>query len=98
MNEKLISIYLQNGEITISDLYQFSKISLKKKRFKKKFNKHYYKYVSDDIYNNYIGFLITKSLTKTVSKMCDFDLDVISMDDPKPKIDLVYIDYQYKNE
>ena len=40
---------------TKDDLRKFSKIRLKKKRAKKKFDKYWYRYISDEIYAEFMG-------------------------------------------
>ena len=54
---------LSKGEdISITDLYQFSKIKLKRSRMRKKFNKYYDKYVSKEIKDTYWGIVFARPL------------------------------------
>lgn len=100
MNNKLTSVWLgklQNKQnISVKDLYQFSKISLKRKRFRKKFDKNYDRYVSKEIYDTYMGCVIAHPLASTFGKMIDLPTLEPINDLELPKIDLVYLDYQYK--
>lgn len=87
---------LQKGEnINITDLYVFSKIKLKRNRMRKKFNKHYERYVSNEIMETYWSILFTSPLINTFKKQMDFKLDIKSMNDI-PNIKLIYPDFKYK--
>lgn len=98
MNEKLNQKWInkiQVGEnINITDLYEFSKVNLKRSRMRKKFNKHYYKYISNKIAETYMGICVASPLVNGFKKMMDFDLKIEPMLElPKGKI--IYMNYQY---
>ena len=67
MNTKLTNKFLNklqhNETLSISDLYKFSNISLKRKRNRKKFNKHYSRYISQDVIETYRGNCISLYVT-----------------------------------
>lgn len=58
--------YLPNRP-SIKDLYCFSKINLKKKRARKKFEKNYRRYVSKKIYNEYISKIICVPIMRSLN-------------------------------
>lgn len=87
---------IQNGEtINITDLYEFSKIKLKRNRIRKKFHKYYERYISEEIKKTYWGILFSTPLVNNFKKQMDFKLDVEPIEGT-PKVELIYIDYQYK--
>jgi hypothetical protein len=54
---------ITKGEtINIADLYEFSKIKLKRSRMRKKFNKNYSRYVSNEIIETYWGICLSTPL------------------------------------
>lgn len=88
---------IQKGEtINITDLYEFSKIKLKRSRIRKKFHKYYERYVSEEIKKIYWDILFSTPLVNSFKKQMDFKLDIESMEGT-PKVELCYIDYQYKS-
>ena len=98
-NNKLTLIWfkkIQKGEtINITDLYKFSKIKLKRSRIRKKFQKYYERYVSEEIKKIYWDILFSTPIVNSFKKQMDFKLDIESMEGT-PKVELCYIDYQYK--
>lgn len=54
---------IQKGEtINITDLYEFSKVKLKRSRIRKKFHKYYERYVSEEIKKTYWDIFFSKPL------------------------------------
>lgn len=92
--EKIWLDKISNGDLTIgvSDLYQFSKIRLSKKRNRKKFNKKFYRYISDEISIGYLHCLMESSLLKSFKLP---DLDPILKEEGDPEPILYYFDYKY---
>jgi hypothetical protein len=87
---------IQKGEtINITDLYEFSKVKLKRSRIRKKFHKYYERYVSEEIKKTYWDILFSTPLVNSFKKQMDFKLLYI---EPMkgPKAELFYYDYQYK--
>jgi len=100
MNNKVTSIWFEKlrakQNISVKDLYQFSKISLKKSRIRKKFEKNCEAYVSKKVYDAYIGYVINQTLLSALGKTIDFsNVEPINR---LQKINLVFSDYQYNNE
>lgn len=97
-NNKLIQKWIektQRGEvINITDLYEFSNIKLKRSRMRKKFNKHYVKYVPKTIIETYWGICCSTPLVNSFKKYTDLDLNVESIG--STKITLTYPDFHYK--
>lgn len=88
---------LQKGEtINITDLYEFSKVKLKRNRMRKKFHKHHDRYVPEEIEQTYWGICFSNPLIGNFKKQLDFELDVIEPMEGIPTIELIYPDYQYK--
>lgn len=79
--EKLNQIWLdklsKNETINIKDLYQFSKINLKRKRFRKKFEKKYYKYISNELWDTYIGILLTIPIINSFKREINFEIPLV---------------------
>jgi len=79
--EKLHLIWFEKiktgDKIDATDLYQFSKISLKRKRVRKKFNKHFERYVSNKIYNTYFGILCASPLVSSFKTISDLNVEPI---------------------
>jgi hypothetical protein len=90
---------LQNNErLTISDLYPFSKINLKKRRNKKKFDKHYIRYVKKEIYQAYWGCLFAHPLVSSFKFPELRECNNIEPINDSPNVELVYLDYKYENK
>lgn len=88
---------LQKGDtISITDLYPFSRVRLKRSRMRKKFRKYYHRYISEEIQDTYWGILMSYPLVKTFKKQLEFNLDIVPMDDTLPKGELVYLDFNYQ--
>ena len=86
---------LVNGEeVNVSSLYRFSKINLKKKRNKKKFDKQYTRYISKDIFDIYIGLQLTKPIINSFKRMSEFNLNIEPIEN-SPKGEIIYLDYKY---
>lgn len=102
MNNKLQSVWFEKLQtrqnISVKDLYQFSKISLKRKRLRKKFEKNYVTYLSKEVYETYWGCLFAYPLISSFARIIDFPKIEPIDDDKLPKVNLVYLDYQYKKE
>lgn len=94
--EKLRNIWTSKlliGEtINIVDIYQFSKIRLKKKRSRKKFNKDYTRYVSEKIRLAYWGCLTSGVVYNTFKNISGFNLPDVEPMNGIPDIELVYLD------
>lgn len=87
---------LQNNEsVNVTDLYEYTKIKLKRKRIRKKFDKYYYKYISDEINKLYSTITFSNSVVNTFKAQFDIELDDIQSLNKIP-VELVYFDYQYK--
>ena len=52
---------------TKADLYKFSKIKLKKKRAKRKFEKYWYRYVSDKIYAEFMAKVVVAPIARPIN-------------------------------
>jgi hypothetical protein len=88
---------LQKGEtINITDLYEFSKVKLKRSRMRKKFNKYYDRYVSEEVKQTYWAIRFSTPLVGSFKKQLYFKLEDIKPMEGTPKIELIYSDYQYK--
>ena len=98
--KKLQAIWLdklqKEERISIKDLYQFSHIKLKKKRFRKKFDKNYGKYVSEEVYKAFWGILIAQLASIGTSSQLGFP--IVEPVEELPKGELFYLDYKYKEE
>lgn len=104
MHNKLTSKWfgkLQKGEtIGVSDLYEFSKVSLKRKRIRKKFDKKYHRYVSENIYEAYIGILFATPMIGSFQKILDFDIEIVPLTHSiggNPVGKLLYTDHIYED-
>lgn len=95
--EKLESIWisriLEEKTLRPTDLYPYSKIKLNKKRNKKKFNKHFLRYVSENIFEVYLSCIIATPIVGSFQNQIDFALEPISSD--TPNVELKYLDYNY---
>ena len=58
-------------------LFKFSKIRLRKKRFKKKFMKNYTKYVSDRVRSKYWSVIMSNTFAGIISKVNSLDITPI---------------------
>ena len=90
---------LQKGEtINITDLYEFSKVKLKRSRMCKKFHKYYDRYVSEEIKQTYWGICFSNPLVNSLKIYSDLGKDILRIEpmDETPKIELIYPDFQYK--
>lgn len=88
----------EKGEtFRFEDLYQFSKISLKKKRNRKKFSKDYHRYVSGHILSQYFGLNIFDTMNKIASQTIGLDLVAIEPSN-SPTIQLGYYDFKYQDK
>ena len=100
--DKLTQLWLerlsQNRGLEISDLYRYSKIRLKKKRNKKKFNKDYSQYVADTIRNIYWGSHISTPIANSFKRasdaICDLKVEPMNC----PKVELVYSNFKYEEK
>ena len=96
LDNKLTKLWLdkisKNENLTIEDLYIFSKIRLKSRRAKKKFNKDYERYISKEIKEIYWGCLIATPITKSFNKLSGFDLLKVEPMNKIPNIELIYFD------
>ncbi len=100
MQTKLTQIWIQkmkDGDVlNITDLYQFSKVSLKRKRIRKKFHKHYERYVSKEVYETYWGCLIANPIYNSFKEMTKF-LDIKPLESiSSPNVELIYPDFKYQ--
>jgi len=87
---------LQKGEtINITDLYEFSRVKLKRSRMRKKFHKHYDRYVSEEIKQTYWSICFSNPLIGSFKRHLDFNLQNIEPMKGTPNIELIYSDYQY---
>ena len=74
MNQSLLTKkFIETGKISISDLYQFSNISLLRCRARKKFNKHYSKYISEKILREYWWIGFSKPLINSIFKPLELE-------------------------
>jgi hypothetical protein len=103
ITEKIQKIWLgkiqKNEQLTVADLFPFSKIRLKKKRNKKKFNKYYRRYISENVREAYWGCLIATPLVGSFKKQFE-NLDLLNIEplEDTPKGDLYYVDYKFPDE
>jgi len=103
MINKLTKIWLnklqKNESLNIKDLYQFSKIKLKRKRIRKKFEKNYERYVSKEIKETFWGCLFAHPLVGSLKKSMELELpNVEPMSIDLPKCVLVYPEFKYQEE
>ena len=90
---------LQKGEIiNITDLYEFSKVKLKRSRMRKKFHKYYDRYVSEEVKQTYWGICFSNPLISSFKLYSNLGKDFVSVEpmEGTPKVELIYFDYQYK--
>ncbi len=102
MENKLQTLWLErilaNQNLGIEDLFRYSKIKLKKSRNKKKFLKHYGRYVPKNIYETYWGCVMAHPLVSSFKHVNEFpDLKPINSEG-LPKVELCYLDYKYENK
>ena len=93
-----INKIVDGEKLTVSDLLPFSKINLRKARNKKKFLKHYYRYVTTEVGETYMGCLFVTPLVGLFKRQAEFKLDPIEPIYPAPKVKLVYFDYEFPTE
>ena len=92
LTEKFIEKLQKNESIDIRDLYEFSKISLKRNRIRKKFNKHYERYVSKEINQFYFSMLCTTKLVDSLKIYYEFSKDFVKVEpiSDSPNVKLYY--------
>lgn len=75
-------------------LYRFSKVSLKRVRVRKKFDKNCRAYVPKWVWEAYVGLLMAYPISKI------FDSPLLEIDPMLdcPNIKIVYSDYRYENK
>lgn len=89
---KVTNFYNSDGKLDITSLYRYSTISLKRKRFRKKFNKNPQKYVSHRIW---VSYSIQVSIVNSFGRVMDLNLTPVENIDI-PTGELIYSDYKYK--
>ena len=98
IDHPLISIWISRisrGEtLTTKDLYPFSKISLRRRRMRKKFDKNYLRYISDRTFQAWVGMTAVSPLAGSFQRIADFNLESVPVE-PGPEGKLYYLDYQY---
>jgi len=94
----LISIWITKiyrGEaLTVKDLYPFSKVSLKRRRMRKKFDKNYLRYISDRTFQAWVGMAAVTPLAGSFQRIAEFNLES-DPGEPGAEGKLYYLDYQY---
>jgi len=99
IDHPLISIWIakisQGEALTVKDLYPFSKVSLKRKRMRKKFHKHYLRYVSNRTFQAWVGMTAVTPLVGSFQRIADFNLES-EPGEPGPEGKLYYLDYEYE--
>jgi len=98
LNQKWLEKLQKDEQINITDLYEFSKIKLKRRRMRKKFHKHYDRYVPNEIKEAYWAVCFATPITENFKKQMKFNLKDIKPIDETPKVQLVYPDYQYQSD
>jgi hypothetical protein len=97
--EKLESIWtsriMENKTLQPTDLYPYSKIKLTKKRNRKKFNKYFLRYISQYIWETYLGCVIATPLVGSFKRQIEFALEPIIPMTDTPKAEIAYLDYVY---
>ena len=94
---KLRNKILNNEVININDLYPYSKIKIKNKRQRKKFNKNYSRYISECVFEIYHASLLFACMFNFSKNSMSLDLVKIdSLSDVKPT--LYYLDYTYNDQ
>ena len=96
-NVWMIDFFL-GKRMKVSDLYKFSKIKLKRKRMRKKFEKHYTRYLSEEVIKVYWGCLMSELASNTFKSVSGLNLPVVEPIDGLPKGEIVYLDYEYKKQ
>lgn len=100
LTQKWIEKIQSNDGLTVLDLYEFSKIKLRTSRMRKKFNKYYYRYITEEVCNTYWGVCIAGPLVNSFKRSLDLSKDLINIEpmEDTPNVELIYSDYQYKTE
>jgi hypothetical protein len=100
LSKKYFEQALKGEKINITDLYEFSKIKLKRKRQRKKFEKYYHRYVPKDICLAYWGICLAFSMVNSFKRYSDIDKSMLKIEpiNGTPKIELCYLDYQYNKD
>jgi len=75
---------------TKDDIRKFSKIRLRKKRAKKKFDKYWYRYVSDEIYAEFMAKVVVAPIARPINYQ-EIGRKLISVE-PLPKGAYAHID------
>jgi hypothetical protein len=86
---------LSGDTLKPEDLMAFSKVSLRRKRMRKKFAKRYSRYVSRNTFDAYIAILAINLMTRS---FIGNDLVSTSPMEGLPTGKLYYLDYQYKSD
>ena len=98
IDHPLISIWItkiSRGEtLTVKDLYPFSKVSLKRIRMRKKFDKNYPRYISDRTFQAWVGITAVTPLAGSFQRIAEFNLESVP-GEPGSEGKLYYLDYQY---
>lgn len=100
---RLWMIRMIKGEgLTFEDLMPYSKISLRRSRMRKKFLKNPHRYISDKTSQIWLGCIVGNFSGSIFSKSFAFGNGFSLVDEdpenPTPKGNLFYLDYEYDNK
>ena len=93
---------LRGERLTFLDLIPYSRVSLRRKRIRKKFLKNPMRYLSEITHQIWIGCIVGNFSSNVFKHHLDFNLDVEPIiddtDHPDPVGKIYYLDYQYKKQ
>lgn len=100
LSTKWMEKILKGENMIFLDLIPYSRVSLRRKRIRKKFLKNPMRYLSERTYQAWIGCVVGNFSSNIFNKNLDFNLDVEPIiEDPEnstPVGKIYYLDYQYK--
>ena len=100
LSTKWMEKILKGENMTFEDLVPYSRVSLRRKRMRKKFLKNPMRYLSERTHQAWIGCVVGKFSANVFKKQLDFNLDIEPINNDtenfRPDGKLHYLDYQYK--